>query len=237
MNDKASKETILLVEDEESLAIGLEFNLTEEGYIVVVAEDGAKALEKFEQQSFDIIILDIMLPFYNGFEITEIIRKKNPQMPILMLTARTDVEDRVQGLAIGADDYMTKPFHLKELLERVRGMLRRKQWYKEITEGDDVFHFGDNWVNFKDLSCKSGDKHFRLTPLEAMVMKHFVDHKSQVVTRQELLENVWNVNAEMETRTVDNFIMHLRKYFEVNPSRPQYIKSVRGKGYIFSDKA
>lgn len=226
---------ILLVEDEETLAVGLEYNLTEEGYKVVRAEDGRKALEYFESQPFDLIILDIMLPYHDGFEVAQKVREKSPQMPILILTARTGVKDRVRGLEIGADDYLTKPFHLEELLLRVKGMLKRKMWYQLTTETQSIYHFGNNEINFVNLSCRAGKQQFRLTPHEAMVLKYLIDHKGKIVSRKELLEKVWNMNPEVETRTVDNFIMRLRKYFEPNPAKPIYIKSVRSAGYVFSD--
>jgi len=232
-NYKGSK--ILLVEDEETLAIGLKYNLTEEGYAVVLAKDGREALKYFESQSFDLVILDIMLPYYDGFEVARRIREKFPQMPILMLTARTGVKDRVRGLEIGADDYLTKPFHLEELLVRVKGMLKRKMWYRELTSVQPVYCFGDNEINFENLSCRRGKHEFRLTPREAVVLRYLINHKGKIVSRKELLEKVWNISSEVETRTIDNFIMRLRKYFEPNPAKPVYIKSVRSAGYIFSD--
>jgi two-component system alkaline phosphatase synthesis response regulator PhoP len=225
---------ILLVEDEETLAVGLEYNLSEEGYVVTWVDDGRKAIDCFASQEFDLIILDIMLPFYDGFEVAERIRTTSPQMPILILTARTAAKDRVRGLEIGADDYMTKPFHLQELLLRVKGMLKRKTWYQSATREQPVYRFNDKEVNFENLSCRSGKRTFRLTQREAMVLKYLIEHRGKVVSRQELLENVWNINPEIETRTVDNFIVRLRKYFEPNPSKPIYIKSIRSAGYIFT---
>ncbi|MBN2410873.1 response regulator transcription factor [candidate division KSB1 bacterium] len=228
---------ILLVEDEETLAIGLEYNLVQEQYKVVRAEDGKKAIEYFNREEFDLIILDIMIPYFDGFEVARRIREKSPQMPILMLTARTSAKDRIEGLEIGADDYLTKPFHLDELLLRVKGMLKRKRWYQEITANQPEYSFGDNVINFENLSCRSGRKEFRLTPQEALIMRYLINRKGKIVSRQELLENVWNVKpGEFETRTIDNFIVRLRKYFEPYPVKPVYIKSVRGAGYIFIDK-
>lgn len=225
---------ILIVEDEETLAVGLEYNLSEEGYAVVRADDGRKALEYFESQEFDLIILDIMLPFYDGFEVAQKIREKSPKIPILMLTARTSVKDRVKGLEIGADDYLTKPFHLQELLLRISGMLRRKMWYTSSTNAQPVVVFGDNEINFENLTCRAGERKIRLTHREAMILKYLIEHRGKIVSRKELLENVWNISSEIETRTVDNFIMRLRKYFEPNPSKPVYIKSIRSAGYMFS---
>ena len=226
---------ILLVEDEETLAVGLKYNLAEEGYQVIWVKDGREALKYFESQSFDLIILDIMLPYYDGFEVARKIREKSPQIPILMLTARTGVKDRVQGLEIGADDYLTKPFHLEELLARIKGMLKRKMWYRELVSAQPVYCFGDNEIDFEKLSCRRGKRQFRLTPLEAMVLKYLIDNKGKIVSRKELLEKVWNIDSGIETRTIDNFVMRLRKYFEPDPAKPVYIKSVRSIGYIFSD--
>ena len=226
---------ILLVEDEENLALGLEYNLTEEGYIVSVAKDGREAIKLFDGSEFDLIILDIMLPYYDGFEIAKHIREKSPQMPILMLTARIKIEDRVKGLEIGADDYLTKPFHLQELLLRIKGMLRRKSWYQSVLSENPVYKFGNNEINFENLMCKNDKGSFQLTSYEAMIMKYLILNKNKVVTRKELLENVWNTTPDVETRTVDNFIVRLRKYFEDDSSNPKYIVSVRSAGYMFND--
>jgi len=224
---------ILLVEDEENLALGLEYNLTAEGYMVFLAKDGREAIKLFDENEFDLIVLDIMLPYFNGFEIAKHVREKIPQMPILMLTARTQVEDRVKGLELGADDYLTKPFHLKELLLRIKGMLRRKKWYQKVVIDNPLYKFGNSEINFENLKCLKGKKEFQLTSYEAMIMKYLIENKDKVVTRKELLENVWNMNPDIETRTVDNFIARLRKHFEDDPSNPKYIVSVRSAGYIF----
>ncbi len=226
---------ILLVEDEETLAVGLEYNLTEEGFKISWARDGKQALEFFNKEDYDLIILDIMLPYVDGFEIAEIVRATSPQMPILILTARAGIKDKVKGLELGADDYMTKPFHLNELILRVRGMLKRKNWYKEVSASQPVFRFGDNVINFENFNCSKGKDKFRLTQQEAVVLKYLVENKGKIVSRKELLENAWHMNPDIETRTVDNFIVRLRKYFEDDPSRPVYIKSVRSAGYMFED--
>jgi DNA-binding response OmpR family regulator len=226
---------ILLVEDEETMAVGLEYNLTEEGYDVDWVKDGKEALKHFDEQTYDMIILDIMLPYYDGFEIAEIVRKKNPQMPILMLTARTGLEDKVKGLEIGVDDYLTKPFHLSELLLRVKGMLKRKSWYSSAITDQPVYKFGENEINFENFKCKRSKNEFQLTVYEAMIMKYLIDNKGKVVTRKDLLENVWHLNPDVETRTVDNFIVRLRKYFEPDSSNPVYIISIRSAGYMFNE--
>jgi DNA-binding response OmpR family regulator len=227
---------ILLVEDEDTLAVGLEYNLREEGYLVKWAKNGREAVEFFESEKFDLIILDIMLPYLNGFEVAEKVRNTDPKMPILMLTAKTEREDKVKGLEKGADDYLTKPFHLQELLLRVRGMLKRKSWYKSASDKQPVYRFGKNKINFKNLICRNNKEEFRLTTHEAMVLKYLIEHKGEIVTRKELLKNVWHLNPEVETRTVDIFIARLRKYFETDPTNPIYIKSIRGAGYLFDGK-
>ena len=228
------KHKILLVEDEDTLAIGLEYNLTEEGYEVDRVADGKKALINIDKTKYDLIVLDVMLPYFDGFEIAEKVRIKFPQMPILFLTARTGIKDKIKGLEIGADDYLTKPFHLKELLLRVKGMLKRQTWYKEDRGDLKSFKFGDNEINFENLSCKTKNKEIQLTSHEANLMKYFIDNKGIILSREELLKNVWKIESEIETRTVDNFIARLRKYFEPDPDKPVYIKSIRGSGYIFA---
>lgn len=225
---------ILLVEDENILADGILFNLKKNGYTVDWVKDGRAALAAFTADKFDLILLDIMIPYIDGFEVARRIRATSPTMPILMLTARTAVKDRVKGLEIGADDYLTKPFHLEELLARIKAMLRRHEWYRNASPVADIFRFGDNEINFSDFSCRSGKKTFHLTQKEAMLMKYLIEHQNQIVSRQDLLENVWNISAEIETRTVDIFIARLRKYFEPEPKKPVYIKSIRSAGYMFS---
>ncbi len=234
-NNSFKNSNILLVEDEETLAIGLEYNLTDEGYIVDCAKDGKQALNFFDSKVYDLIILDIMLPYFDGYEVAKKIRAKSPQMPILMLTARTTAEDKIRGLEAGADDYLTKPFNLQELLLRVKGMLKRKMWYQSFTGLPPLYQFGNNKIDFENLNCTSGSKKFALTQREAMVLKYLIERKGKIVSRKELLENVWHLNPEIETRTVDNFIARLRKYFEPDPNKPVYIKSIRSAGYSFVD--
>jgi two-component system, OmpR family, alkaline phosphatase synthesis response regulator PhoP len=237
MNQSDFKENrILLVEDEETLAAGIEYNLTERGYEVVWAENGREALKLFAEGHFDLIILDIMLPFVDGFEVARRIRETTPQVPILVLTARAGLEDRVKGLEIGADDYLTKPFHLEELMARLKSLLRRKQWYQDAAEELPLFKFSDNEIDFRNLTAKTGQKKIILTYQEAAALKYLIQHKNQVVSREDLLEQVWDMSSKAQTRTVDNFIMRLRKYFEPDRRNPQYIRSVRGAGYMFVDK-
>ncbi len=226
---------ILLVEDEENLAIGLDYNLTEEGFEVTLVKDGKQALYEFNSKPFDLIVLDIMIPYLDGFEVAKKIRIKNPQMPILILTARTGAEDRIKGLELGVDDYLTKPFHLEELILRIKGMLKRKMWYKSIVSMDNKYKTDDIEINFEKLTLTFGSKSKTLTVHEGMLLKYFIENKNRIISRKELLENVWQINSEIETRTVDTFIARLRKLMEEDPANPVYIKSVRGAGYMFSD--
>lgn len=226
---------ILLVEDEESLARGLEFNLSAEGYRIIWVSDGREALKKIENDQFDLIILDIMLPYVDGLEVAEHTRQKDPRIPILILTARTGLQDRIRGLEVGADDYLTKPFHLEELILRIKGMLKRKEWYKESSESLPIYRFGKNEINFRKMTADNGKRLIQLTAHEAILLKYLIDRKGEVVSRPELLEKVWNVRSDMETRTVDNFIVRLRRYFESDPEKPVYFKSIRGVGYLFDN--
>jgi two-component system alkaline phosphatase synthesis response regulator PhoP len=230
--DQAKK--ILVVEDESHLARGLQFNLEREGYEVVVAGDGKAALECMREQSFDLMILDLMLPKMGGIEVAKNIRKTDTRFPILMLSAKSTEEDRSTGLEAGADDYLAKPFHLPELLLRVKGILRRWDWYKQPIHGQEIFHFGKMWIDFASGKAKGCSGEFLLTVKEAQVMKLLISKKGQVVTREDLLETVWGYDRETETRTVDNFIARLRKHFEKKPQKPQYIVTVREKGYQFN---
>lgn len=232
MNDSTR---ILMVEDEEILGEGIRFNLLKNGYAVEWAKDGRAALKAFRESQYDLILLDIMIPYIDGFEVARQIRERSPLMPILMLTARTAVDDRVHGLEAGADDYLTKPFHLEELLARIKAMLRRRDWYRRTPPVADVYRFGNNEIDFGNFTCRSGSRQFVLTQREAILLKYLVAQRNRIVSRQELLENVWNISGEIETRTVDIFVARLRKYFEPNPKKPIYIKSVRSAGYLFSD--
>ena len=230
-----NKETkILLVEDEKHLAKGLSFNLKKEGYQVTVAEDGLAALDCLREDSFDMMILDLMLPKMGGMEVVKKVRETNIRFPVLMLTAKTTDEDRTLGLEAGADDYITKPFHLPELLLRVKGILRRKDWYQEPVRSLEYFEFDNMWVDFNTGKAKGCDGEFYLTSKEVLVMNLLIVNRGNAVSREELLEKVWGYSPNTETRTVDNFISRLRKYFEKKPQTPRYIVTVREKGYQFT---
>ena len=224
---------IVVVEDEAHLAKGLQFNLEREGYRVTLVDNGHSAIELLGKEEFDLMILDIMLPKVSGLEVARRIRKTNMRFPILMLSAKSTDEDRELGLQAGADDYLTKPFHLPELLLRVKGILRRWEWYKEPVHDQEVFQFGDMWINFASGKAKGCSGEFYLTAKEALLMKLLVKNKGNIVTREELLEKVWGYDPQTETRTVDNFVARLRKYFEKKPQSPKYIITHREKGYEF----
>ncbi len=229
-----TKKKILVVEDEGHLAKGLKFNLEREGYSVTVAEDGLSALELLKSQEFDLVILDLMLPKMGGMEVAKHIRETDTRFPILMLSAKSTDDDRAAGLEMGADDYLGKPFHLPELLLRVKGILRRWEWYKQPVSDQGVVHFGEMWIDFQTGKAKGCNGEFYLTAKEAQIMKLLVAKKGDVVTREELLETVWGYTPETETRTVDNFVARLRKHFEKKPQKPRHILTVREKGYQFN---
>ncbi|SMF67172.1 response regulator transcription factor [Pseudobacteriovorax antillogorgiicola] len=230
-----AKKRILLVEDEPNLAFNIEFNLQSEGYEVVLASDGKEALECFRNEGpFTLIILDIMLPEINGFEVASIIRQEDKVTQILMLTARAAEKDVIQGLERGADDYMTKPFSFKELLLRIRRMADRSDLFSPGQKpANSKLSWGDITWDMDSLELNSSQGHHVLTVLEAKVLNEFVLNPETILTRKHLLSKVWGVNGNVETRTVDNFVMRLRKYIERNPSKPEYLKSVRGRGYKF----
>lgn len=225
---------ILLVEDEEHLAINLEFNLLEEGYKVDVAESLAQARSHRTSQRHDLIILDVMLPDGLGTDLCQELRDNGDLTPILMLTAKGTSEDIVTGLESGADDYMTKPFSLMELLGRIKAMLRRQTWDQPPPEAQQkIFHFQNHSINFDTHEVLAHGSPITLTALELRLLRFFVDHENQVVSREALLEEVWGLSKNTNTRTVDNFLVRLRRLFEEDPSNPQHFQTVRGIGYRF----
>ncbi len=234
-NAMSKENKILLVEDEKHLAKGLSYNLKKEGYQVTVAEDGLAALDCLREDNFDMMILDLMLPKLGGMEVIKKVRETNIRFPVLMLTAKTTDEDRTLGLEAGADDYLAKPFHLPELLLRVKGILRRRDWYEEPVSKLEYYEFGNMWVDFNTGKAKGCDEEFYLTSKEVLVMNLLIVNRGKVVSREELLEKVWGYSPDTETRTVDNFIARLRKYFEKKPQKPRYIITIREKGYQFNE--
>lgn len=227
-------ERILLVEDEAHLAEGIRFNLQEEGYVVDVIDDGRQALERLTSAEgascWDLVILDVMLPGLDGFSVAGRVRQAGNFVPILMLTAKSLPEDVVHGLEAGADDYMLKPFDLGVLLARVRGLLRRRDWARG-SNGPETAQIGDVDADFAAFEIRKGGETIKLTLLETMLLKLLVQNAGRVVTRAEILEKVWNVSPDTQTRAVENFIVRLRRYLEPNPRFPQYLKTVRGAGY------
>lgn len=226
---------ILLVEDEEHIVNGLKFNLEIEGYEVFHARDGIIAKNKLfdNKEAFDLIILDIMLPGISGFDLCYALRKEKNYTPVLILTAKNFEKDKIKGLQLGADDYMTKPFNLEELLTRVQVMLRRQNWSQQNREQNEL-KFRNVYIDFDRFIARVADENIKLTNIEFKLMKVFSDNESLVLSREELFEKVWDLKDYENLRTVDNFVSRLRKYFEDDPSNPKHIHSIRGVGYKFT---
>jgi DNA-binding response OmpR family regulator len=227
---------LLLVEDEEHLAAGIRFNLELEGYEVETIADGLRALERLvpgpdgsgPANPVDLVVLDVMLPGLDGFQIVQRMRTASNHTPVLMLTAKGLPEDMVEGLDAGADDYLAKPFDLKVLLARVKGLIRRRDWARG---GGEVVQVGPASVDFANFELRKGEELVRLTLLEAMLLKLLVEKRGRVVTKAEILEKVWNLNPDTETRAVDNFVMRLRRHLEEDARSPRLLQTVRGVGY------
>ncbi len=227
-----SRSRILLVEDEPNIARGLIFNLEEEGYAVTHASTGEEALKASKRGGYALVVLDLMLPGIDGLEVCRRLRREDPRIPILILTALSEERDRIRGLAEGADDYLTKPFSLEEFLLRIAGMLRRSQWYR--SEGPSGrLRFGDNEVDLDSGMAMTPQGEFSLTELEMKMLRTFAGREGEVLSRAELLSEIWGISPDTETRTLDNFIVRMRKYFEHDPSEPRHFLTVRGKGYRF----
>jgi two-component system, OmpR family, alkaline phosphatase synthesis response regulator PhoP len=233
MQDK--KLSILLVEDEENLQEALKLNLELEGYEVTSAYDGAEALKSVQQEYFNLMILDVMLPELDGIAVCETVRLSHPDLPILILSAKNSSADRVLGLKKGADDYLTKPFNLEELLLRVTKLIHKSQRLSAKQPLPDIYEFGKNKIDFKasEAFTKNGEK-ITLTKKEIMLLKLLIENKNEVVTREKILQAVWGYNVYPTTRTIDNFILNFRKYFEEDSRSPDYFHAVRGVGYKFS---
>lgn len=224
---------ILLVEDEESILTTLKLNLEFEGYEVVYATDGKTALDLFKSQYFHLVVLDIMIPILSGLDVCEQIRLTDSETPIIFLTARDTIPNKIDGLKKGADDYLTKPFSFEELLLRIKNLIKRSAH----TPPDiaDAYKFGENIVNFKTYEAKGVNGTFELTLKEAKLIKLLVERKNEVVSRQQILQAVWGYEVYPSTRTIDNFILSFRKYFEKDQKNPVYFHSIRGVGYKFSE--
>jgi two-component system, OmpR family, alkaline phosphatase synthesis response regulator PhoP len=230
------KTTILLVEDEENLHEALKLNLELEDYEITSAYDGAAALKAVQNEYFDLIILDVMLPEMDGIAVTETIRLNNTEVPILILSAKNSSADRVLGLKKGADDYLTKPFNLEELLLRVQKLINKNKKLQDKSSVGDTYTFGNNTVDFKAQEAvnKTGEK-IQLSKKESMLLKLLFENKNEVVPREKILQAVWGYNVYPTTRTIDNFILNFRKYFEEDSRNPKYFHSVRGVGYKYAE--
>ena len=233
---------ILIVEDEEAMAAGLKFNFQQEGYEVLLAGDGPAGLKLFQDAKppVDLVMLDLMLPGMSGYETCTAIRSLDKLVPILVLSAKTLTEDKMHAYDCGTDQYMTKPFELRELLNRVRNLMQRHQTLRQAasppqhgTAAPDDVTFGNVRVNFQTFEVTVGERTHNLTTLEMKLLKYFLDNPGRVLSRHEILEHVWDDTTDVTTRTIDNFVMRLRKIIEPDPSRPQFFLSVRGTGYRF----
>jgi len=228
---------ILLVEDEQSLIDAIKMNLELEGYEVETALTGTDAIKKFNQQRFNLVVLDIMLPELDGYKVCQTIRVSDSELPILFLTAKDTSNDKVMGLKLGADDYLTKPFNLEELLLRVKILIRHSFKGTKQERNNHIFRFDENEINFSTFTAKGKNQNaIQLTKREAALLKLLIDKKNDVVSRKEILETVWGYDVFPTTRTIDNFILTFRKYFEEDSRNPKYFHSIRGVGYKFSYK-
>jgi two-component system alkaline phosphatase synthesis response regulator PhoP len=231
-----NKKRILLAEDEEHLLEAIKLNLELEGYKVATAKNGKKALQIFKEERFNLVILDVMMPEIDGFVVAETIRLENTEVPIMFLTAKNTNEDKIAGLKKGADDYLTKPFNLEELILRVNNLVKRS------LKGDDLKEFnsykiGDKTIHFNSFELVNGDGSVTaLTKKETMLLKLLIERRNEAVSREQILETVWNYDVYPSTRTIDNFILTFRKYFEPDPKNPVYFHSIRGVGYKFTDQ-
>ena len=228
--------SVLLVEDEENLHDALKLNLELEGYEITSAFDGHEALKRIEEEYFDLIIMDVMLPGVDGISVTENIRLQNNEVPILILSAKNTSADRVAGLKKGADDYLTKPFNLEELLLRVHKLIEKNKKMQEKDSVGDIYSFGKNTIDFRaqEILTRKGER-IQISKKEAMLLKLLIENKNEVVPREKILQSVWGYNVYPTSRTIDNFILNFRKYFEEDSRNPQYFHSVRGVGYKYTE--
>ena len=234
---------ILVVEDEQHLADGLRYNLEAEQYDVDLVDNGEEALRRVaaEPNRYDLVILDVMLPGIDGFGVVAEWRRTGRFVPVLMLTARGRSEDVLRGFGAGADDYLPKPFELPILLSRVRGLLRRHEWFRlqaaaqtaQAAQVASPFSFGDKSIDFEQLEVRVGEKRMPLTLMEAALLRYLVQHEGRPVPRKAILENVWGVHEDTDTRAIDNFIVRLRRYIEDEPTSPRHLQTIRGVGYRF----
>ncbi len=234
---KEQSKLILIVEDDMHIAEGLKLNLSMQGYEVAIAPDGVSGLQKWKELGPDLIVLDIMLPGINGLSVLRSIRLEDERLPILILSAKGDPGDKIKGLTYGVDDYLSKPFNLEEFLLRTERLLTRVEWSKENelarNHAFNFYAFGDNEINFITSTAKNKKREITLTEQEAKLLKLFISNRGIPLSREKLLEIGWGYTRKTTTRTVDNFIVRLRKYFEPDPKKPIYFKSLRSVGYVF----
>lgn len=227
---------ILIVEDEQHLADGLKFNIEAEGYVAEIAPDGEIALLRLGEDSFDAVVLDVMLPKANGFEVAKTMRERGDYTPVLMLTARGRPEDVLLGFEAGTDDYLAKPFDLEIFLARLNGLLRRRQWLekesksKEITS---VVTVNGRTIDLENLELRNGDELVHITLMEAKLLRYLIENEGRAVSRKVILEEVWQLQEDTDTRAIDNFIVRLRRHLEDEPNNPKIVQTVRGIGYRF----
>jgi two-component system alkaline phosphatase synthesis response regulator PhoP len=231
---------ILVVEDEQHLADGLRYNLEAEQYDVDVVDNGEEALKRLAVDSprYDLVILDVMLPGIDGFEVVADLRRQRRFVPVLMLTARGRSEDVLRGFGAGADDYLPKPFELPILLFRVHGLLRRHEWFRQEAAAQATpvaaqFSFRDKSIDFEQLEVRVGEKRMPLTLMEAALLRYFVQREGFPVPRKAILEEVWGLRDDTDTRAIDNFVVRLRRYIEDDPTSPRHLQTIRGVGYRF----
>jgi DNA-binding response OmpR family regulator len=231
---------ILIVEDERHLADGLRFNLEADNFEVETAYDGAAALEILENASFDAIVLDVMLPKVDGFTVARRLRETENYTPILMLTARGRPEDVLQGFAAGADDYLPKPFELSIFTARLNGLLRRREWLSREMDSPksqmgniQIYGINEKIIDFDNLELQSGEEIIKLTLMEAKLLRYLIENENKAVSRKTILEDVWDLREDTDTRAIDNFIVRLRRYLEEEPNNPKILQTVRGVGYKF----
>jgi len=234
---------ILVVEDERHLADGLRFNLEADDHEVDLADTGEEALRLLTEQPrrYDLVVLDVMLPGINGFEVTAELRRQQLYVPVLILTARGRSDDVLSGFGAGADDYLTKPFELPIFLSRVRGLLRRHEWFRLDVQNQpgpatpplSAFAFGGKVIDFEQLEVRVGERRMPLTLMEAALLRYFVENEGKPVARKTILDRVWNVHEDTDTRAIDNFVVRIRRYIEDEPARPRHLQTIRGVGYRF----
>lgn len=225
---------ILIVEDEQHLADGLRFNLEAEGYTVETVETGEAGMDRLRAGKYDLLVLDVMLPGLDGFSVMSDLRASGELIPTLMLTARSRPEDVLKGFEAGADDYLPKPFELPILIARIRSLIRRHSWYQQrAAPTGDIFQFSGRTIDFDQLELHVGDKALQLTLMEANLLRYLIQHESKAVSRRSMLEHVWGLREDTDTRAIDNFIVRLRKYIEEDPTQPRHLLTIRGIGYKF----